>query len=254
VTVFETELQQFRHELRAAIEADLRRHRGTRRPVRRVVALGTPVAAASIAATLLVVGGGGGTDSAFAGWSANPTLGAAYQTQPAQSVCLARVEQGPPSNQAQSSPQSQGRAPTFTPVLTDTRGPFTVTVFSSAAKGYAFCLAFPDGSTSLRGFAASSPAVPANTIGVDQVTYAGHSGAGNFGLIVGRVGSGVSAVTVVLNDGTVVETSVGSGLFVAWWPGTQGIRSAEITTSTGVVRQPVNTRGALVPAGAGPKP
>jgi hypothetical protein len=242
MTVFETELQQFRDELRAAIEADLRRQ-GTRRPVRRAIAFGTPVAAAAIAATVLVVGGR--TNSAFAGWSATPTLAAADQTPAAQSVCLARL--------VQSSPKGQGRAVTFTPVLTDTRGPFTVTVFSSGAKGYVFCLAFPDGNTSLRGFAASSPAVPANGIAVDQVTYGGHSGAGNFGLIEGRVGSGVSAVTVVLQDGTAVQPSVGSGLFVAWWPGTQGLSSAEITTPTGVVTQPVDIRGALAPADSGAK-
>jgi hypothetical protein len=252
MTVFESELQQFRHQLRAAIEADLRRRQGTRRPVGRVIAFGIPVAAAAIAATVLVVGGR--TDSAFAGWSATPTLAADHRTLAAQSVCLARLERGLRSKQAQSSPKGQGQAITFTPALTDTRGPFTVTVFSSGgAKGYVFCLAFPDGNISLRGFAASSPAVPAHEIAVDQVTYGGHGGAGSFGLIAGRVGSGVSAVTIVLHDGTAVLTSVGSGLFVAWWPGTQGISSAEITTPTGVVTQPVNIRGALAPAGSGAK-
>jgi hypothetical protein len=251
MAVFETELQQFRHDLRAAIEADLRRRQGTRRPVRRVIAFGAPVAAAAIGATVLVVGGS--THSAFAGWSATPTLATADQTPAAQSVCLARLERGPRSSRAQSSPKGPGGAVTFTPALTDTRGPFTVTVFSSGTKGYAFCLAFPDGHISLRGFAASSPAVPANEIAVDQVNYGGHGGAGNFGLIEGRVGSAVSAVTVLLHDGTAVKTSVGSGLFVAWWPGTQGISSAEITTPTGVVTQLVNIRGALAPAASGVK-
>jgi hypothetical protein len=35
----------------------------------------------------------------------------------------------------------------------------------------------------------------------------------------GRTGSGVSAVTLILDDGTRVTATVQNGWFVAWWPG-----------------------------------
>ncbi len=61
------ELQSFRHELRAAVEADLACHRGRRRRFRRVIAFGTPGGLAALGLTLaLVLGAGGGPSPADA--------------------------------------------------------------------------------------------------------------------------------------------------------------------------------------------
>ena len=68
MSVVHTELQQFRHELRGAVAADLERHRGRRRHLRRAVTFGAP---ASVLAALglslsLVLGAGGGVSPADA--------------------------------------------------------------------------------------------------------------------------------------------------------------------------------------------
>ena len=43
--------------------------------------------------------------------------------------------------------------------------------------------------------------------------------------------TGVSAVTLVLDDGTKVQATVDNGWFVAWWPNAGQPKSAELTTS-----------------------
>ena len=63
MTTLQPELQSFRHELRAAVEADLARHQGHRRHLRRAVALGTPAGLAALGLTLALVLGAGSTPS-----------------------------------------------------------------------------------------------------------------------------------------------------------------------------------------------
>ena len=61
MTMLQPELQSFRHELRAAVEADLARRRGHRRHLRRAVALGTPTGLAALGLSLALVLGAGTT-------------------------------------------------------------------------------------------------------------------------------------------------------------------------------------------------
>jgi hypothetical protein len=63
MTMLQPELQSFRHELRAAVEADLARHRDRRRHLRRAVALGTPAGLAALGLSLALVLGAGSTPS-----------------------------------------------------------------------------------------------------------------------------------------------------------------------------------------------
>jgi len=63
MTMLQPELESFRHELRAAVEADLTRHRGHRRHLRRAVALGTPAGLAALGLSLALVLGAGSTPS-----------------------------------------------------------------------------------------------------------------------------------------------------------------------------------------------
>ena len=67
MTTLQPELQAFRYELRAAVEADLGRHRGHRRRLRRGIAFGTPAGLAALGISLtLVLGAGSGLSSADA--------------------------------------------------------------------------------------------------------------------------------------------------------------------------------------------
>src|SRR5579863_6091747 len=64
MTTLRPELQSFRHELRAAVEADLVRHGDHRRHLRRSVALGTPAGGlAALGLSLALVLGAGSTPS-----------------------------------------------------------------------------------------------------------------------------------------------------------------------------------------------
>ena len=57
------ELESYRHELRAAVEADLASHRDRRRHLRRAVVIGTPAVLAAFGLSLALVLGGGGRPS-----------------------------------------------------------------------------------------------------------------------------------------------------------------------------------------------
>src|SRR5580704_18645757 len=63
MTTLQPELQSFRHELRAAVEADLVRQRDHLRHLRRAVALGTPAGLAAVGLSLALVLGAGSTPS-----------------------------------------------------------------------------------------------------------------------------------------------------------------------------------------------
>jgi len=63
MTMLQPELQSFRHELRAAVEADLARHRDHRRHLRRAVVLGTSAGLAAVGLSLALVLGAGSTPS-----------------------------------------------------------------------------------------------------------------------------------------------------------------------------------------------
>ncbi len=62
-TLQRPELQSFRHELRAAVEADLARHRDHRHHLRRAVALGTSAGLAALGLSLALVLGAGSAPS-----------------------------------------------------------------------------------------------------------------------------------------------------------------------------------------------
>jgi hypothetical protein len=63
MTMLQPELESFRNELRAAVQADLAGQRGHRRYLRRAVALGTPAGLAALGLSLALVLGSGSTPS-----------------------------------------------------------------------------------------------------------------------------------------------------------------------------------------------
>jgi hypothetical protein len=225
------------------------RHSRLRPPV----AIGaTATAAAAAGAATLVISLGAGATNAFAGWTAKPTQPAPGQIEAAQTSC------------------ESGQSPVSgLPLkLADTRGPFTFSVYAnsqssaSCIKGPSFTavttntssvpVSVPDGQIVLsiaQGRAAQGGALGGGGPGLGGGGPARAAGA-PYSFAEGRTGSGVTGVTLVLDDGTTVQATVGNGWFVAWWPGDQRAKSAQLTTPSGVKTQALNT-GPRVPPGHG---
>jgi hypothetical protein len=195
-----------------------------RRPIKWAVLAGGAGVAATVS-TLIVVGGSPPAP-AFAGWSAVPSARATSQVSTANTTCEAQLSQRGPTNLGfdPSSAVSE---------LTDVRGPFTVTVFADSAQNVALCMTTSGDNAAWQWIARSKAPVGASAIAVDRISSASQDGQ-TYTLIVGRAGSGVTGVSLVLTNGSDVTATTGNGLFVAWWPGTQGIASAAVTTTNGV--------------------
>jgi hypothetical protein len=185
------------------------------------VAIGaTAIAAAASGAAVLVISLGAG--NAFAGWTPKPSPPAPGQVQAAQASC------------------ESGHSPTagLPLMLADTRGPFTFSIYgdnetsSTCIKGPSF--------TAVATSESSMPvSVPAGQILLSSAHPPSHANQ-PYSFADGRTGDGVSGVTLLLSDGTTVQATVGNGWFLAWWPGDQGVKSAQITTPGGMKTQTFN--------------
>jgi hypothetical protein len=222
-----------------------------RRVVRRLAAIGASLAVAGLA-FLMLGPHGGGPSQAFAGWTAAPTAPASGQTESALGRCRSRLAQ-PGGGPASGIPLSGWQAS-----VTDTRGPFTALVLHSGVAS-AMCLTGPsftssaatipgsyiqqwrlsgtDGGTSgplsLLGLGFSVPrgAGPLVTqaLQADLATHGGQP----YTLVFGQLTAGVRHVTLVLSDGRKLAATVGGRSFLAWWPGSAGVRSAQVTNAAG---------------------
>lgn len=209
------------------------------------VTVGGVLGAAAVAGiTVSLIGLGAGTQTAFAGWRASPTAPASGgQTAAAEAACLARVPNASDAERASNDgtlhdPVMEALlkiAPAeWHPVLVDTRGAFT-TIILEAGKGQAqaSCMTSPSSAVMSVG-PVGGQAMPPNP-GQAQVVSSGSQGAiaGHpFTYTEGRVGASVTGVTIVLNDGTHVSSTVANGHFLAWWPGTQHAVAEEVATSS----------------------
>jgi len=217
-------------------------------------ASGGAVAATAVAAVLIFTAGSA-PSIAFAGWSADPTAPVSGQVQAAESHCR--------RNSALAS---------ITPTLADTRGPYTLLVYSGSVCVTGPSLQSPTGEPPVVPFgaflAASSEAerraLPSTTshapsttsVAPDAIrtTVAGgaNTAATAYSFDVGQVGANVTAVTLVLEDGSRVEATSSNGWFAAWWPGNQPATTAEIATTSGTATQQLIPEGASLPANGGP--
>jgi hypothetical protein len=122
----------------------------------RLAIAGAAGLAATSGAVVAIVGLGAGTSPAFAGWTATPTRPANGQTARAQEHCFSQlaVAGGAPSKIP---------ATGWQPVLTDTRGPFTLMILRSGSSS-ATCFNGPSFTTvaanSAQGSAGGSEHVP----------------------------------------------------------------------------------------------
>jgi len=112
--------------------------------------------------------------------------------------------------------------------LVDTRGPFTLVLFgaNTSTKGTLMCVSGPSINSSAQANSQMSesignqPVLPkAGQIGVDRLQAESANNGQAYTIAEGSVGSGVTAATLVLSDGSDVVTTTGNGLFLAWWPG-----------------------------------
>lgn len=193
--------------------------------------------AAAAAIALAVVGLGAGTPQAFAGWTFEPTEPAPGQTAAAEAACRPGMPGVPAAMEGTAGWQK---------VLTDTRGPYTVVMLTSA-NGEARCIVGPWPESHVIGGGSSTPdpgggpSVPAGEIQLTSTPIGFFSARRAKGPATnpvteatGRTGSGVTGVTFVLSDGTRIVASTSDGWFLAWWPGTKQAVTAEVTTSNGV--------------------
>jgi hypothetical protein len=193
-------------------------HPRTRR-VRRPQAIGALAGAAGAAgAAAAIFSLGTGASNAFAGWTPAPTPPSPAQLQAARLNC-------------------DGRSPIAgLPLkLSDTRGPFTFSVYADANSS-AICISGPS-FTSVSGSMSSAPTtVPAGRILLSSSHLTNRAGQA-YSFADGRTGAGVGDVTLTLHDGTKVKATVANGWFVAWWPSAHEIKTADIATPTGTKTQ-----------------
>ncbi len=223
------------------------RERGLRAPA--TVSAGV-LAGAAAAGTVLAVALGGGAP-AYAGWSATPTSGSGAASPSACESQLASMRSGPGG--------------TWDNVLTDVRGPFTVALFQDDDADAA-CFTSPSftevnqissgaASSSVHversGSAAGAGEGVPSRVGVSvsgtgsgslQQVMQSHlttADDGPYTLVDGRTQSGVTGVTLELDDGQDVVATVADGWFVAWWPGSANATSTQVTTASGTTTEPL---------------
>jgi hypothetical protein len=229
-----------------------------RSPRRRLLTVAA--VAAAVVVTVLVVGtNGAGPANAFAGWTASPTAPGTGQLEAAEGACA----------------KQNAAVASLTPTVADGRGPNSLLVFAQGDTATVCITGQPElGTVAVSQTIAAAPtastAVQPESIGLEFAA----DGQG-FRQIAGQVGAGVTAVAVVLEDGTTVRATVANGWFAAWWPGSLAVtgtgstadqgptsplalslstsipRSFEVTTASGTTTQPLNlaeVQHALQPA------
>jgi hypothetical protein len=266
-TEFETELREAFAARAAAVPVaaasrlrsmDYRpRERRLRAPV--AVGAGVLASAGTAGAVLSVVLGGAAP--AYAGWSAAPTAGPGSPSPSAAASCQSQLTSMPSGPDA----PTIGSGP-WESVLTDVRGPFTVALFQNDGA-YASCFtssSFTEtnmvssagpagGAIGLARGSAATAGSGGGSRGFSSVSVAGATASGDlshvtqshlsttsdgpYTLVNGRVGPGVTAVTLLLDDGQDVVTTVADGWFVAWWPDAASVTSAQVTSASGTATE-----------------
>jgi len=215
----------------------------------------------------------GGSQAAFAGWSPTPAA-ADLQGATQDMTQAAAAVQADCQPRLSSVPGGAGQGG-WTEVGSDVRGPYTMTVYekgsilASCFTGPSFTevqaqsLRSADGGMAVSvggGIEASSGATPARSTAVSAgerllsggavdelaVSHLWQSANGSFTLVEGRLAPSAQAVTLVLSDGQDVTATTGDGWLIAWWPGSQDVTAARITTAGGTTTEALT--GATPPA------
>ena len=203
------------------------------RRLRPPVAIGAVASAAGAAgAVAVVISLSAGASNAFAGWTPTPTAPSPGQLAAANVNC-----------------QSQSPVAGLPLKLNDTRGPFTFSIYANDSASVT-CIEGPS-FTAAAGSQSSAPIdVPAGHIFLSS-SHAAYRGGAAYSFADGRAGDGVTGVTLSLDDGSAVQATVANGWYVAWWPSTQEVKSADVTSQSGVITQTFGP-GAPIPCGQAP--
>jgi hypothetical protein len=184
------------------------RRLASRRGLSALGAVGLTGAAAAAGAVILL---GSSAAPAFAGWTRSPTQPLPGQLAAAQQRC------------------STGSG---TPILTDTRGPYTASIYADGStcvdgNGIEISSAWGGGATS---------SIPAGTV---RLNGAGESDSDGHALTMvdGPVGAGVTGVTITRSNGSSVQATVKNGWYLAWWPGTARAVTAQVASAGGTSTQ-----------------
>jgi hypothetical protein len=171
-------------------------------------ALGATGAAATVVAVIVSLSSGAAP--AFAGWKAAPT-----------SPSPGRIAQA-----GQACGQDLGSQ-----VLSDSRGPYVASIYADPTNSDV-CLSGNGISMSSNSTSAAPASVPAGQIALASRGMQDSSG-NALTLVDGRIGAGVTAVTIERSDGSSVQATVANGWYLAWWPGTVAATNAQVTTASG---------------------
>jgi hypothetical protein len=187
------------------------------------------------------------TPNAFAAWTATTTIPTAAQLTAADASCHHSYSTGIhllPAAVAGSLPSSLSPL-----VLTDSRGPFEMLVYSGSEGEYV-CL-WDSGVIGVGGGNGDTlPPPTSHSIGVPGVGFSRtNGGSSSLTYAYGHVGTDVTAVSLNLTDGTHVQATLQNGLYAAWWPSETDVSSAEVTTSAGVFHQQLGDIGPNNPFG-----
>ncbi|MGD0380802.1 MAG: hypothetical protein ABSC30_12540 [Acidimicrobiales bacterium] len=228
----------------------------------------TGAATAGTIASIVILGG---AQPAFAGWSQVPRSASGAPDATVATNCQQRLDAMP----GISGPSGSSG---WDAVVTDVRGPFAIVIYQDGGA-YATCFSGPSftvlnrhsangdsmtvsgsngshapskGSASSEGTTSAENAATGSTeIGSSSVSHLSLSGEGAYTLVEGEVQPGVTHVTLVRDSGGNVDATTGDGWFVAWWPGSQGVTSAQITTAAGTTTQPLTMPSPSSPPGTG---
>jgi hypothetical protein len=200
----------------------------TRRQRLALSATSAGVAVAAAVTAVLVFTAGNTPSVAFAGWSAHPTVAAGGQVRGAESEC-----------------QRNPKLASLSPTLADTRGPYTLLIYAENPGGECVTgpsMLSPRGEpvvAPLHGAALTTPVAGDAIKRIDNALVTAKASPPSAALSFndGRVGAHVTAVTLVLADGSRVQATVANGWFAAWWPGDQAAQAAEVTTTAGTAIQ-----------------
>lgn len=205
-----------------AVDYHPRSHWQPTRPL--LGALGLSGAAIAAGAAVLL---GSSAAPAFAGWTASPTAPQPGQLAAAQRHCGTAASK---------------------PILTDTRGPYTASVYangSTCLEGKGITI-----SASNHGEKARILAGRIELNGLGESDSEGHA----LTMVDGPIGAGVTNVTITRSDRSSIKATVENGWYLAWWPGTQRAVTAQVASASRTRTQTFptapNQTTAACPAGA----
>jgi hypothetical protein len=215
-----------------------RDYRPRTRDLRPPLAAGVLATAGLATAVVLLVGLGARTPEAFAGWTPTPTPSPRGQIADAEASCRERLTALPTPPRGAVTPAPLPPAEPMSPVLTDTRGPFTFVILAGQHSS-ASCISGPSfTSVSTNSSTTAPPTVPADRIVLSAEYHTAHDGQA-YSFAEGHTGTNVTAATLRLADGTRVQASSDNGWFVAWWPGSSDVVSSDLTTAHGTATLPL---------------